>query len=308
MPPPDPAGVFSFSIENDTFARTDRWYTNGVQIAWRSQSARLPRPLAWLNAQIGFLTGEGGQLRWGFALGHNIYTASNRLEEDPPPGDRPYAAYLYGALSLTRYSERTFNLFEIQLGMVGPAALGEQVQNGFHRVINDERVRGWNTQLHNEPVFDVLTERKWRFGLYSGPHAGLEVIPSVVLSLGTVQTYAGAGVTVRFGEALDADFGAPRIRPALAGSQFFEPRDRFGWYVFAGVDGRAVARDIFLDGNTFRESRSADRRPFVGDVSTGFAVFSGAARLTFTYTIRSREFDEQRRAAAFASVSLSVRF
>lgn len=113
---------------------------------------------------------------------------------------------------------------------------------------------------------------------------------------------------LRVGQRLDADFGPRRIRPALAGSRFFRPREAFGWYVFAGVDGRAVAHDIFLDGNTYRRSRSADRRPFVGDVSAGAAMFLGRARLTFTCTIRSRAFDGQRDPSRFASLSLSFRF
>jgi len=38
-------------------------------------------------------------------------------------------------------------------------------------------------------------------------------------------------------------------------------------YLFAFVDGRAVGRDIFLDGNTFTDSHSVTRKTFVGDLS-----------------------------------------
>jgi hypothetical protein len=75
-----------------------------------------------------------------------------------------------------------------------------------------------------------------------------------------------------------------------------------------GVEGRAVARDIFLDGNTWRESRSVDREVFVGDASAGVAVIMPFARLTVSYTARSREFETQRNTAQFGSVSLSFRF
>lgn len=65
---------------------------------------------------------------------------------------------------------------------------------------------------------------------------------------------------LRLGQRLPLDYGPPRIQPSLPGSGFFvPPQDRFGWYLFAGVEGRAVARNIFLDGNTFRDSRSVDK-------------------------------------------------
>ena len=79
-----------------------------------------------------------------------------------------------------------------------------------------------------------------------------EVIPSIVAAAGDVETCAGGGTTLRLGQGLDADWGPTRIRPALAGSSFFQPRQGFGWSVFAGADGRVVGRDLLLDGNTFR--------------------------------------------------------
>ena len=63
-------------------------------------------------------------------------------------------------------------------------------------------------------------------------------------------TYLEVGATLRIGNDLPNDYGAPRIRPSLPGSNFFLPRDNFGWYLFAGAGGRAVAYNIFLDGNT----------------------------------------------------------
>ena len=58
-----------------------------------------------------------------------------------------------------------------------------------------------------------------------------------------------------------------RIEPSLPGSDFFEPTGGFSAYVFAGVDGRAIARNLFLDGNTFEGSRSVNKMNLVGDLS-----------------------------------------
>ncbi|WP_431267588.1 lipid A-modifier LpxR family protein [Dankookia sp. P2] len=124
----------------------------------------------------------------------------------------------------------------------------------------------------------------------------------------TFRTYASGGVMFRVGTKLDADFGPPRARPATAGSVFFEPDGGWGWYAFAGLDGRVVGRDIFLDGNTWRDSRHVDKEPVVADASLGAAMIMPWARLTMTYTLRTREFTAQRELAQFGSVSLAFRF
>ena len=124
LPPPDRAGTLTFTTENDLFGGgTDRYYSNGVLLSWRSPSAELPRPLAWLNGQFDWLLGPG-QLRCGSSLGQNIYTPEDKRRNVPDPRDRPYAAHLYGSLSLTRSTARTQTLLELQAGVVGPSALG----------------------------------------------------------------------------------------------------------------------------------------------------------------------------------------
>jgi hypothetical protein len=195
--------------------------------------------------------------------------------------------------------------------MVGPAALGEQVQNNYHDLINVPRSLGWDYQIRNEPGVNLVLTRQLRFN-WPTPVEGLSVgvVPSASASLGNVHTYAGAGGMLRIGNALDVDFGPPRVRPVSGGSVFYDrPADGgFGWYAFVGLEGRVVARDIALDGNTWRDSRSVERNWLVGDASAGLALMYGGARATVTYTVRSEEFTAQRGSAGFASVSLAWTF
>jgi hypothetical protein len=306
-PPPDPYGTLSFSLENDMFGGSDRYYTNGFLFAWRSPSADLPRPLAWLNDNLEWAMGPG-TLRWGAAFGQSIYTPQDTQTRNPDPTDRPYAAYLYGALSLSRTSERRSDLFELQVGVVGPSALGEFVQNNYHDIIGIKNTNGWDSQLKDEPALTALYERKWRVPLGSLGGIDAEVLPVVAASVGNVQTYAGAGGLFRIGQGLEADFGPPRIRPALAGSTFIQPQQDFGWYVFAGVDGRAIGRDIFLDGNTWRDSRHVDKRILVGDLQAGVAVLWKGMRFSYTQVWRTEEFYGQNGTQSFGSLSVSFRF
>ncbi|HEY4251564.1 MAG TPA: lipid A deacylase LpxR family protein [Roseomonas sp.] len=308
-PPPDLRATLSLSIENDILGGTDRYYTNGLQLSWYSASADLPQPLAWLNRQLDPVLGPG-QLRWGAALGQSIYTPQDTQRRDPDPRDRPYAGFLYGTVSLARDAGDSFTVFELQAGLVGPGALGEQVQNNFHDLIGDSTSRGWNYQLKDEFVFGAVLDRTWRVPLTQFLGVQTELLPSATLSAGTITTYAAAGAMLRIGQGLEADYGPPRIRPSLSGSAFFQPRTRdFGWYLFGGVEGRAVARDIFLDGNTWRDSRSVSHRPFVGDMQIGAAVMWNGVRISYTQVWRSEEFYGQRGGVQqFGSVNVTFRF
>lgn len=314
-PPLDWRGTLSFAAENDFFARSnsDRNYTSGLQASWRSPNAELPRPLAWLDSRLDRWLGPG-DVRWGLSIGQTIFTPRDTRARNPDPTDRPYSANLFAAISLSRASERTLTILEFQGGVVGPSAFGRQVQNSFHRVIRAQRSYGWDHQLHDEPVFNLVAERKWRIGLGTVGPLEFEALPSVTLSLGNGNLYGAVGGVVRMGRGLHADFGPGRIRPALSGSNYFQPEanrtgSEWGWYVFLGLEGRGIGRDIALDGNTWRDSRRVDSRPFVADAQAGAAVFWRNYRLAYTHVIRSEEFYGQRGGLQqFGSINLAVRF
>jgi lipid A 3-O-deacylase len=136
----------------------------------------------------------------------------------------------------------------------------------------------------------------------------IPTIGAPVASLGNVHTFAAAGASLRFGWDLPSDCGPPRVRPSLPGTDFFNPTAGFGWYLFAGAEGRAVAHDIFLDGNTFTDSHSVDREPFVADLQVGLAVTFRALRIALTQVYRTPEFEERDRVQRFTALSLSMRW
>ena len=305
----DPRGSFSLSYDNDLFAGTDRYYTSGIQFDWRSASENPPPWLAWLVSRPSFLFPEGGTPRWGLSAGQNIYTPGDTERRNPDPRDRPYAGWLFGGVSLVSSTPTASGSLELQMGVVGPSALGRQAQNGVHNLRNLPRANGWDYQLKDELGANLILARQWRWNQEIGP-GGLSVgvVPGLTASLGNVHLYASAGLVLRLGNNLGADFGPPRNRPGISGSAFFEPGEGFGWYIFAGIEGRAVGRNIFLDGNTWQESRSVQRIPGVADASMGAVLMYGRARLTASYTLRSREFTNQIEAAQYGSLSLSLRF
>ena len=205
---------------------------------------------------------------------------------------------------------RVLDSIELQIGIVGPQSYAEDVQRGWHTFVNADNPEGWDNQLKNEPGIVLYYDRLWVGVAKSRSTSGgwdIDLSPHAGFALGNVYTHAAAGATIRFGPDLPDHFGLPYIRPSLPGSDYFIPSHGFSWYLFAGVEARAVARNIFLDGNTFTDSHSVDKNVLVGEAQVGFAVSLGQYRLAYTHVMRTPEFDGQD-ADMFGSLSLTIAF
>ncbi len=302
-------GTLSFVVENDLFYNTDRHYTNGVRLVWVPGGDASPPGWAEKIARLVPWFPQEGKIRPGYAFGQSMFTPTDITVPDPPVTDRPYAGWLYGMIGLSVESGRQLDQLGLTLGIVGPSSLAEQSQKVVHRIIGANDPKGWDTQLHDEPGIVLTYQRSWR-GLAARTFVGNEIdfTPHAGAALGNIFTYGNTGVTMRYGRHLPNDYGPPRIQPGLTGWGDFSPTARFGWYLFAGVEGRAIARNIFLDGNTFRTSRSVNKEPFVGDFQAGIVINWSNMRFSYTHVLRTKEFRTQHGNDAFGSFSVSVRF
>ncbi len=300
------SGVLSIVEENNLFYHTDRDYTNGTEVIRVPNDKPAPDWILRVGHWIPWFP-EDGEVRHGYAFGQNLYTPSNVTLANPPSNERPYAGWLYGSVGVGVVTGRELDALVLTLGVVGPAAGGEQTQKMVHTVVDAKRAQGWDTQLHDEPGLVLTYEKSWR-GLVAKTLIGndFDVTPHVGGALANVYTYANMGLMLRYGNKLPLDYGPPRIQPSLPGSGFLEPTHYFEWYFFAGFDGRAVARDIFLDGNTYQDSRRVKKEPLVDDVQWGIAFTWRAYRLTYTHVQRSREFKGQNGADNFGALCLST--
>lgn len=303
-------GVWSLTSENDLFGGTDRNYSNGIRIERVSPANRVSPWLKWAADSVPFIDMSRKDLRQGFALSHAIFTPEDISRPVPDPNDRPYAGWLYVSGTAIASDEHTQDILQVNLGVVGPSALGDFVQTNWHDMIEEQLPMGWDYQLKDEPGLEIIAQR---MALFDGPRLplGLETDFGAYAggALGNVRTYAGTGLVGRIGWDLGSDFGPPRIRPALTGAGTFSPDQPLGAYLFAGLDGRFVLRDIFLDGNTFKDGPSVDdRRLLVGDFQTGAAVHVSNVQLAFTYVHRTEEFRAQAGPQRFGAVSVSIAY
>ena len=204
--------------------------------------------------------------------------------------------------------------YEIDFGVVGPAAYAKQNQNWIHDARGIARFQGWDYQLKNEPGLLLVYEAKHkRPATTLADDLEYDAIGHYGGAVGNIAVYANVGGEMRIGWRIPDDFGTSPIRPAgdnNAPGPENAPRGgrRPGLHAFVSVDARAVAHDIFLDGNTFVAGPHVTRRPFVADVALGAALTLGGAKLTYAHYIRSREFTTQSGVQTFGSITLSWEF
>jgi hypothetical protein len=309
-------GRFSVLEENDSiFFNSDRYYTQGLQLNYLgptvAPTSGANAPFDFLGNNLGVFSSDAKASRhYEVLFGQQIYTPANIHTSHPNPDDRPYAGWLYGGLGLIQDTDhRQLDHLEVQLGVVGPASAARTAQNDWHQFIGVLPADGWDSQLHNEPGIMISYEHKWRFLQPLGDGFAVDAIPELGATVGNVMTYAEGGTFLRIGRNLEADYGPARMRPTLSGTSYFDESaldGPFGFYFYVGAQGRAVARNIFLDGNSFQDSASVDRNIFVGDLVGGLSLFwSNAVKLDTNVIYRTKEYSGQDQNEKYAGINLS---
>ena len=308
-PPGDAShGAFTILEENDIFFNTDKHYTNGTALAYTTPALAHDDWAVSAADVLPFFQdhGKGYEVRATYELGQDMFTPANTQIATPDPTDRPYAGFLFAGLGvLSKTSNRQDQLL-MQIGVVGPDALAQEAQDFVYGILGDKKALGWSHQLHNEPALEFTYDRSYRTSPIHALLFEFDTGPSLGGAVGNVYDYAELGWMVRGGVDLPDDFGPTRLNPSLPGSNYFEPRHPFSAYLFAGVDGRAVARNIFLDGNSYQSSARVSKNVFVGDLVFGAAVETQFGRLSFTHDVRTKEFATQKGTDQVGAVSLTI--
>lgn len=310
-------------LENDLFGETDQNYTNGIRLSWVSPNLAsyrndpaVPAIVNKVNERLDKLLDfrHGLTRNVVVSIGQLMYTPENREARELLKDERPYAGYLYLGFGFHARTAERLDSVEVNLGIVGPAALGKQTQDMVHDLRDMDKFNGWDNQLRNEPTLQVVYENKLR--LFKQPVAkGLQhdFISHAGIALGTVGSYLNAGGEYRIGWDLPEDFGTSAVRPGGdnsapgAGDTRLLLTDKllYGLHAFVSVDGRLVGNDIFLDGNTWRNSHSIDKKYLVADVSVGVSFLIRQWKISYGQVFRTREFKQQKHHHEYGSLSIS---
>lgn len=324
--------------ENDFVRHTDRNYTSGVLLSetvGRFEGlASNPCASAWSRSMASWLNRLPDESlrhrQFAFGIGQQLFTPEDYRATAVVPNDRPYAGWLFVRWTLQAQNDWRSQTYALDLGMVGPAAFGEPAQNFFHTLEGYPKYQGWGNQLRNEFAGQLTGEWRrvlWRSALAVGSPgtasrstetrtSGSALDPSSYVSsvighfglaLGTVETYANAGLQWRYGPITSRDTSLPATMRSGAVLRPIVQRNEYsGLQLFAALDVRAVARNLFLDGNLRAASHSVERRPVVAELSAGLAWRWAWADLLYSHTLRTREFEGQTYNHVFGSLTISA--
>jgi len=324
LAPKRAVAAVSLYVENDIFYNTDEYYTNAVKLRFISPSLR---SLADNGISHDFFDGlmdriqrirqsEAMQYNVSIGFGQSLYTPHDTQATALQKDDRPYAAHLYGFFGLHVKEPQLMDTYELSLGIVGPGALGRQTQNTVHRIKGADTAKGWANQLRNEPALGLSWTRNYRI-LPNGDKPGWNwnILPYHSITLGNVLTQAAVGTELRFGYNLPRSFGTSQIKP---GSSVNAPSDSpyefcsepdWNIYFFVGAEGRAVARNIFLDGNSWKSSHSVKKEPWVGELNAGLAVTFNGITVSYNHVYLTKEFKKQpSKKQEYGSINVTIPF
>jgi hypothetical protein len=229
----------------------------------------------------------------GVSIGHEIYTPRHNVRE-PIAGDRPHAALLFGAARVDRLTDASLHALELSAGITGPPALGEELQNGVHRILQNRLIAGWNHQIParlgvaatydaTRVLSDEAPTRATRFLAASGG-----------ATVGNLRRELRAGASVHFG------FGPPHSRSADA--PLVARPGRF--HLTAGVQQSLVTYDAFVEG--IGGSRGAERIPWVNDAYVGAGMRFGRFAGEYRIVSRGREYRSALARHAYGAIALSI--
>lgn len=313
--------VVNLRIDNDLFAHQDQGYSSGVLLSLVSPNLKdytgdpcLPALARWLNRYLERIQPSGfDQQNMVVKIGQGLFTPDDPTRRDLIVDDRPYAGALLASFGYNARKGDRLRSTQLVFGLVGPHAYGKQSQDFIHGIIGSHKFRGWDNQLHDEPVLMLVHERSQRYARHTIGDRGLQwdVINHWGGAVGNFQTNLGAGTELRLGFRLPDDFGSSPVRPAgdnTAPTESYRVQSGWAGHVFLATDARWVLHDITLDGNTFRDSHSVDKKPLVGEAAIGMAITHDRWKFAFARYYRTREFDGQRSRPSFGSFTISRAF
>lgn len=340
---PKERSILRVHLENDFFGGVDGDYTNGFRADYISQPYSGVekshdhlcgnRTSSYLATGLGALVGGTGassrwskicgmdrtsalREHWAFSLTQFMFTPETK-SSFPIYGERGYAGYLgFGVGTLVKNEDRA-NSFELQIGVTGDPSLTRNTQHFIHKRLGMIQWPGWQNQLPSEATFCFFFKRYYRLRcLEHQNQAGKFETDGFAFwhtDLGTLYLRGGVGMSYRFGYNLPNTSQELSIAgasfPASPFARNKKSISNWSYYGFAGMSGRFVGRDMFLDGTAFHSSpRYVHKFPFVADVSGGIGVKYKNVELLFGYTVRSKEYHTQHAAQTLGSIQLRVMF
>lgn len=177
---------FSFSNDNDLYISLsqDRYYTNGMFFTYRYLSNKTNKKVEKKIYEL--------------QLGHKMYTPFKATVQTHGEHDRPFASYLYGNFGIN-YFLKNNNILKtsLEIGVVGPASLGQELQDFIHDIYGFRKAIGWKYQIKN--AFALNFNTSFTTPLFKDKSNYYDINWTNNASIGTVFTNMSSGFYGRIG-------------------------------------------------------------------------------------------------------------
>ncbi|MCG8320588.1 MAG: lipid A deacylase LpxR family protein [Cytophagales bacterium] len=271
-----PTHQIAAQVDNDrfNFAATDKYYSNGIILKWNRT----------IHINNFFLIGLVEKAILVSSLQHKIYTPSEIIFYDKQRHDRPYASTLTLSGGVRLFIPKNqFIQADITLGVSGPWAGGQNLQEWWHRQINVFKPRGWENQIVNSPVVNLHLQhaRQWFETKI------MNFISTSELNLGTLSANVKQEGLVRVGKFL------PLNLSTFSGGDLengpFAKKSEI--YLFAGAAIEYVYYNGLIEGNWIGNESPHTRQavPWVYHGKYGVQWSTWKVSAAISYHLLSRE-------------------
>ena len=141
---------FRFHYDNDYFTKTDEYYTQGITFEYVHPAIQkfLLAKLLWKPYT--------SNPQYGITLNIFGYTPTSIRSDNILYGDRPFNSNISLKTFLIQADEVHKQQFSsaFSIGVMGPAALGYQIQDNIHRWLKNTVPHGWQYQIQNDIILN----------------------------------------------------------------------------------------------------------------------------------------------------------
>ncbi len=296
--------ILSLITENDAyfepFIKSDRYYTAGHYLSYTSKEF----DDSFMNKIAVFSHFYDKSLSsFSVSLNQEIYTPEDKHRIPLKKDDALFGGYLYANITISNRADEFLEQIGFDIGVVGPYALGRQVQNGVHKITNNRQVEGWKYQIKNEFIMNFYYNIIYRLNLFDNI---FDISPNFLLSLGNANIYADAGIKLRIGYGLNNDFAIPSVRNRIVSNTI---EDGFRIYLLGGLKYKFVGRNIFLEGNTIRGVKgNLSLNRMIYEMEIGALIGYKNFAISYLFTNRQKEFKTQSTNHTYGSIRFEISF
>jgi hypothetical protein len=286
-----------FNSENDAYLATgqDRYYTNGLFINFRSVAKEVD-PLKY-RKKI-----------WSITAGQTLFNAQSGAVPNENYVDRPFAAYLYGGVSMHYFGKgENSTKISLQMGTIGPAALGKPTQELIHNTFGFYDINGWQFQVKNEIGVNINLQS--HVFLYRSKNKNIDFSMPIEARIGNTFSGLKSGVLLRIG-TLNPFYHSVATNSNIA-TQQESGLQKKEFYFFLKPSLDLVLYDATIKGGYFITDKGPityQSQPVVFAQQVGLAYANQRWTLDFSAIFKTKELKEMLQSNQYGSLNIYYRF